>query len=343
MSSPLRKDHTLLRGLATHFPGSRLRLGAAPVLDLELDGSRIELGMVTEPSLELVVSTIPVDGFRLELQPMPRAIRLTPLVRTAARASVVDAAGTTLTADDFVVISNDAALARLWLDVEARGTLPLALHLDVDDAAEPPRATVTGCPITIVDRFVRLQIDLGTDLGNIARAIRAGAALASRPLRLARAWRTLTTPLGGVPTAGCWDLGDQFAVVFQRGATTVELDNVRRLPGEDDAAARLRTRLRARQHAVSHDYEVRRVAVDAGDQALDEFHVRAPDPALITRRLHALAPLVRASGLDVVAASRGEVTLTWAGMLLDPARIVAGVDLVARLAADRDAAVGPYR
>jgi hypothetical protein len=340
-----RRDHTLLLGLATHFPGSKLRHGAAPVLDLAIDGARVEVGLVTEPELELVVSTIPVDGFSLELTPRPRQMSLTPLLRTAARRTVLDTAQQALTASDFDVTSNDAALAQVWLDVPARGTLPLALHLVVDEAPDLPLAVSAGPPIAVGDRFVKLRVGRDLDLGDVARAVRAGWALASRPLRLARAWTQLAAQLGGRTTAGCWDLGDQFAAVFERGASTVEIDNVRRLRDEAPEAARLRTRVRARQLALTHDFTAHRVVPpDAVDpRAVGDYHLRAAEAPSVARRLHALAPLLEAAVPDEVFARGGEITLTWDGMVMVPGQLAAAIDLVARLAADRDAAVGPYR
>ncbi len=346
MTTP-RRDHTLLLGLATHFPGSKLRHGTAPVLDLAIDGARVEVGLVTEPELELVVSTIPLGGFTMELTPRPRRMSLTPLVRTSARSTVLETAQRALTADDFDMVTNDAALARVWLDVPARGTLPLALHLVVDELPKLPLAVSAGPPIALDGRFVRLRLGRDIDLGDVARAVRAGWALAARPLRLARTWTQLAAQLGGRSTGGCWDLGDQFAAVFERGVTTVEIDNIRLLPGEAPALARLRTRVRAHQLAVTHDFVAERVTTaatdDAADGALGDYHIHAAEAHAVARRLHALAPLVEAAVPDALAARAGEVVLTWDGMIMVPGQLAAGIELVARLAADRDAAVGPYR
>lgn len=121
---------TVLAELLAAFPGSRLRAEAGgltgPVCVL---GTFHQLRVRFDPVVELFVDVPALDGFELEVHLGDRWLGDTDI-------------GDPTIDDQFFIRTNDPALARTWLDEEARAVLrTVPVRLAVHDEAEAARIT----------------------------------------------------------------------------------------------------------------------------------------------------------------------------------------------------------
>jgi hypothetical protein len=210
--------------------------------------------------------------------------------------------------DHYEVDGNDDSVAELWLDDTARGALVDALWLESDGGMFVPETVLHGYRYRLETGRVIAIRDSESDPQRLLRAVRAAASLAARPHRIASAWLEVARTLGGTTTTDRWDLGKDFAVAVDRGPVEVRIVN---LPDP------LRTRVQAVRLAGTAD--------DARDA------------------LEPVADLVAEARAHDVSVTAGEVSLTWRGMVMDPARLGPAVEICARLAAPSIAPTGPYR
>ncbi len=234
----------------------------------------------------LTFPTIPLDGFHLRLDET-----------TSARTKL--SASTASSFDAYRCRSNDDALAALWLDVPARAAMSRAVRYRTDYQIDVLETEVHQERVD-----VRL---VSTSEQDLELGVRAGAAMAMRPRRIADELRTMLSPLGMQFDAPAWRMDDDCVGVFTRGAATVLLD-WRRSYG-------LHTRLRAQ-----------------GPDAHETI-----DHAWLAPRLDAHGPLVRAAGGELTA-ERGVVTLTWPGMVRLATALAPAIELLCRLVAPAPAA-----
>jgi len=178
------------------------------------------------------------------------------------------------------------------------------------------RTLIDGARIGVGNGEV-LMAPVASHPAHLAAVIEIGVLLASRPARLGAELAAVAAALGGTVTAAAFDLGERFAMRFERDAATVIADFVRRVPDEPAKQARLRTRIRA---------------------------ATSIDAATLARRLAAAAAAVRDLGAPPIVLAGGDVVLVLDGLVGSRARLAPAIGLVARLA--EPAAVradGPYR
>ncbi|MBL8626208.1 MAG: hypothetical protein JNK64_33140 [Myxococcales bacterium] len=275
-----------------------------PRLRLELDdGGAVHVTTRREPDgVCLVTSTIDLQGAMLRVLPRQREVDGTPAKVAAA-----------LDEGDVQIACDDPALAEAWIDAPTRDALPACLWV----TAGPLRRTlIDGARIGVGDGEV-LMAPVASNPAHLAAVIEIGVLLASRPARLGAELAAVAAALGGAVTAAAFDLGERFAMRFERDAASVTADFIRRMPDEPAKHARLRTRIRAP------------TSIDA---------------ATLARRLAAAAAAVRDLGAPPIALAGGDVALVLDGLVGSRERLAPAIGLVARLA--EPAAVradGPYR
>ena len=321
----------------------------------EIDGCWLDARMREAPVIEAYVRTVAIDGFELRLRPSgaaipldvrPRLIRVNKYEQyyqydDEEIAAAIAAAATLVSVERHWAIEarggdDAAALEDLLVDEPVRAALRDALWLRRDDGVLGVSAAVESYELLHARGEVMVRRRDELDVERLLGAFRAGALLAARPHRIARAWLDVARALGGTTTGDRWDLGG-FAATVERGATTIRIDSVRTLPGEDPDDARLRTRARAR-----------RLAPEPERWAWWRDHVdKAHRPRPRRRALDTLAPrdaeLVRAAAVDALIVDGDEVTAWWRGDVRDLPRLGPAIELLARLAAPSGAASGPYR
>jgi len=261
----------------------------------------------------------------------------------------------------FDVTSNDPDLARIWLDTDARAAVASAQSRR---AYGEPRGQDYAFTIQ-QGRVIASAPAPELSAHQLERAIRAAAALALRPRSLARAFRVLGRQVGAVATGERWDLEGGFALVTERLHTQVSIDNIRRLTDEPRAAARLRTRVRARGRAIGGGTDAfvvlprrarmplpavppeiapRLIPVILDRKLGDQWIAHATAPAQLARQLEdASVRLLSEADPDAILGVGAEVALLYEGMDTAPWRIGPGIELAASLVAFDRAAAGPYR
>jgi hypothetical protein len=262
------------------------------------------------------------------------------------------------------VATNDPVVARLWLDdVSTRAIM--ATHYrrpPVRNASRlDPRWSYA------VDRTWNFELrgaELAVLKGTLEReddrlidALLAGADFAGAAHRLARAWSEVASTLGGTATADRWAIGGDFEVVCDRRGSAIHIDAVRTLRHEEESDHRLRTRVRAPRVTTDGDTlllwrrgvpgypptRVRRLEpLRIADLA--DLRASASAPERGVRRLDSpIRALIASSRFDALAMDAGEVSVWFEGLVMEPARLDAAVELCARLAIDRPSQSGPYR
>jgi hypothetical protein len=310
----------ILKNLLAAFPGSVLHPAhPSPILELEIGGARIDVelrdprrgwveALVADPPVPVIaLRTVELGGFELQLVPSRRRLRA-PLDPGGGEATLARL-GRTLRFDEFELDRNDRGLAAAWLDVAARAALTRTLWLRGGASISEATGTVQGASARLSGCDVEIA-PAALDSASLVLSVEAGAALAARPLRLARELAAELRPLGLVATSPCWDLGRDFALTGVRGSTSLRVDFVR--------APELTTRLRAR--------------------GLDPT-----DAEVVDARLTAHPALVAAAGPAQVRADAGEVELSWDGLVRTRARLGPALELAGRLVAPSRATAGPYR
>jgi hypothetical protein len=312
----------MVHQLAARLESCRITSAADPQsrFVFEIDGCWLDARIREAPRIEVYIRTTHVPGMRLHLDARG-AIALNLQrhrvenqgyvhfeYREADVAQALELARPAVSFAEHVDVDGDRALAALWLDEPARAAFVDAIDLQFHDGAFGTYARPFAYDTYVERGEVLVTRSSELDLDFLARAVRAGAMLAARPHRIARAWHELARSFGGTTTVDRWDLAEDFAVTIDRGAVTVQIDNV--VDGD-----RFLTRMRARRIG-----EAAKAKLSSGDRTL--LDDAAPDD----------------HDLDA-----DPVTLTWRGIVMDPARLGPGIELCARLAGPRGEAHGPYR
>ena len=294
-----------LADVAAHLESCTLEFDddRTPWLRVEGDGGAVRVTTRRDPDgVRLVTPTIELQGALLRVLPRQREVNGTPAEVAAA-----------LDGDDVQITCDDPALAVAWVDAPIRHALPAGLWV----TAGPLRRTLIDGARFGVGNGEVLMAPVASNPAHLAAVIEIGVLLASRPARLGAVLAEVAAALGGAVTAAAFDLGERFAMRFERDAATVIVDFVRRMPDEPPKHARLRTRIRA---------------------------ATSIDAATLARRLAATAAAVRDLGAPPIALAGGEVVLVLDGLVGRRERLAPAIGLIARLA--EPAAVrsdGPYR
>jgi hypothetical protein len=365
---------SLIRALAARLPGGRVTsAGDVSRLVFEVDGCWLDARCREAPAVEIFVRTLEIPGFTLRLRAGDTDLPLEVRRRwqtdeygarflafdEAEVAAAVAAARPALRFErHWRVEASDPALGELWLDEPARAALLEATWLRRADGllGVDARPTAYAYQLERGEVMVRRRDEL--DVERLDRAVRAGAVLAARPHRIARACLEVARQLGGTTTSDRWDLAGAFAMTIDHGPAAIRIDHVHSLPGEDADDACLRTRARARRLAVEEERwalwhrQVARVhRPDAGRRARRVpaavlpagYQGEAADPAAFAGRLAPVAALFDAARPSALWVDDDGLGLWWPGLLAEPARLGPAIELLARLAAPRGGATGPYR
>jgi hypothetical protein len=323
----------LARDLAARLPGSKLRMtGDTGTLVFETDGVWLDARLRESPRIEIFIRTIDVGDFTLEIHPSDQGIELDVarhLIREAGSVyytyreediekALAGARDQVSFVEHCEVEQDDDELAALWIDRSIEEACRDGLWLVADKGLTGVTARPAGYRILLERAEVLVTRSSELDVARLLGALRAGAIVASRPHRLGRAWLELARGLGGTTTADRWDLGREFAAVFDRGAAEVRIDTVKE--------RQLVTRVRARR--IGGDGATWRWGGELG---------ALPAP------LGALRTLLAAARPQGAVADRDQITLTFPGMPLDPERLGPAIEIVGRLAVDLAAPTGPYR
>lgn len=269
---------SLVPGLISALPHGKLTSsGDVSRFVFEVDGCWLDARIRQYPVVEVYVRTLAIPGFRLRIRPtgtFPVETRFDPDLGydPVALAAELEARGRELSASNLDVDDSDDELRALWLDGPAIDAAIDALWLRVDRGLALARIAVTGYDLHVADGAVLVRRTDEDDVDRLARAVHAGAVLAARPHRIARAWHEVARALGGTTTTDRWDLGGAFAALVDRGPTTVRVDNLL----ED---GRLRTRLSARVPGAVDEAALRR-----HDVRLDGYTLVTTWPGLVLDR-----------------------------------------------------------
>lgn len=312
---------SLVRALAQRW-GAKL---TGHELRAAIDGAPF-CARVTEGALvELALDTIDVPAFTMTIAPREdpdAALEWASLAEYVGyRAATKPGGVREAFLRRFEVTGGDRGLLRLWLDDLARDAL----------LAAPERYTLGGGAITVAP-FAAIGLD------GFERTVRAAARLATRPHRLAAAWRDALSPIAPVIVPPVWSTSS-FAVTI-RAAAEVQLDTPWRADATD--GDRLRTRLRAERHG-GDDFAIWRPHLDDVDRPAPEATATfgdRHDGAGTLHALAALAPRIAAAAPDVLVARGDHVVLWWRGLIQDPRRLASATALVSALAI---APQSPYR
>ena len=337
----------LLRDIAERTPGAALSVHGGRIA-LPIGEVTVEADIAIDTRTEIAIACPGLDDFELSVR---RGYAL------GARVAIADhwfeAA--------FDVTSNDAELARLWLDGETRAAAAWAQATrGLDDRPRNDYAfAVEG------GRVLATAPTPETSAQHLERAIRAAATFALRPRGIARDFRRLARRVGAAATSERWDLDGGFALVVERPPAQVSIENLRRLPDEPRAAARLRTRVRARARGTAGGTDAfvvvprrarcappgvpaeilpRLVPVIFDGTLGDNWTAHATTPAQLARRLEDVAVhLLDEAEPDAILGVGAEVALLYEGMDTAPWRLGAAIELAARLVVVDRAVAGPYR
>jgi hypothetical protein len=321
----------LLPELAARLPGAQLR-GTGPAFRLvfPIDDIWLDARARENPGIEIFVRTTklpfsarfrPHEGDLLAPPPQPFE-------------------------DLFDIDTSDTFLSGWWIDDASQDAMVASLW-------ERPGPAVSGFEFHVEDGEVCLRRMNDTDIDQLERGLRAAAIVAARAHRVAAQWLDVARSLGGTTTADRWDASGGFEAVLDRGATTVRIDNVLSLPGEDRDDAWLRTRIRARRVAPDGDRwglwqpKVRRAHRPRIDADASVEHARwegvAADPARLLSRMKPVEDLLATANPDALWTDGDEIGLWWTGVVQSPIFLGPAVEAIARLAIEIAAPTGPYR
>ena len=240
--------------------------------------------------------------------------------------------------DHYLLETSDLPWARWWLGDIERAAIAATL---VPEAAYPFELALADASVAFV--AAALPSRAGLDA-----ARRAAAFLAARADRAAAEWRTLAAALGATVIGDRFTPDGELVLRTGRGATTVAIHAIR-------AGGALATRaaivgaspggphlvLRARD--APDGLEATRERRDRTCEAPRGYRGRADDPVWAGARVDAIAAALAIARPDLVELDGAAASLTWSGPMLEPARLAAGVDLLARAVRDVAPAAAPYR
>jgi hypothetical protein len=336
---------TAVRAGAEHV---RARHGADEVV-LEVDPARSQAADVV-PYLRLLAPMPALDDFELDVSPRRRRF---PALQDAFgdyRLVVDDAVvsadqvRTGLGDSDLHLRTNDRALAAALLDPPARGAVFAALRLDLQRRAlRGVRGVVRGPRIRIDRDRLEVELEGGVALDHLPHLVRAAAAVATAPARIARAWAAAADALGG-RAPGAWDVRAA-ALTVDRGGVPVTFATPR--VADDgalgDAPRALRTRAVARLPTDAPPWRLVRRGPRRGAGLLGDYHTRADRLAHVRHVLGPVSGHLAAAQPDAIVAGAREVHLQWDGLLTDPARLGPALDVLRAIVAGDATDAGPYR
>lgn len=351
----------MLAELLAAFPGSRLRAEAGGLTGpVWVQGTFHQLRVRFDPVVELFVDVPALDGFALEVHLGDRWLGDTNI-------------GDPTIDDQFFIRTNDPALARTWLDEEARAVLrTVPVRLAVHDEAEAARITElrrrdVGDMSTRARRWMwpvhvqgeKVSLSRGRGGGTAAELVdmvEVACVIAGAPRR----WADRLGAAAVLTGAHVRDVADRIALgaaacTLELQRATVEIRHLRRAAGR--AGGRLVTRVMAFAPVPSTEtWAVHAAAPEAplpplprgtrvtGPPPLDGLPIRVshlsappPFPALVPlfTRLSdpAIAVIVDAAGAAV----------WFEGAVVDPEPLAVAARLVAVLTHGASTEAGPYR
>ena len=292
---------------------------------IPIDGVVYRARLDMDQAAHVVVAIPSTDGFELTLKWNDRWAN-----DGAPRAASFD--------DSFLVETNDAALASVWLDHEARAGLLASRYVEHQRAERKTAVLVrdgTWLHEVTDDEVWARRRDGEPSVDRMADMLAACLALAGRPVRWATALAGIGRALGGEPASRI-EIGGKPALRVRRRAVDVFVTLVRRLgPGDP---GRLRTIVGAHRHGSGGE------TLSLISEGLPRSAWPPPaDPSTGTLAIDAragqLLDLARPSATTV---RLHDVEIAFDGALGDRDRLGAAIELAAWWADDAGAA-GPYR
>lgn len=315
----------LVSAIAQRFPQATCIADAGGLkLELTVDGVSYRARVQMEPRGRVAVQLPSTDGFEL-------ALAWTDRTEPGRRPPTFD--------DSFLVETNDASLAQLWLDDEARAALVASRY--VSGVPVSTRATTPLLRDGTWQHEVRSDEVSAQRVGSedseqrIVDMLAASLALARRPVRWARWFAPLAKSLGG-ETSSRVELGGRPVLKLRRGSTEITVRLLRRLgPGD---AGRLRTVIGA--HRVASGGEVLTlISEELPRSAWPPPNDHGESTLRIDARARTLLDRARPSTTIV---RRHDVEITFDGARASLDRLGAAIELAAYWATDHSHA-GPYR
>jgi hypothetical protein len=312
----------LAAAIEAKLAGARAQVRGDMVLaEVPLEDSWFRARLSQAPVAVVAVEVPDTDGFSLALRWNDRWA-----IDRAPRAATFD--------DSFLVETNDLVLAAAWLDHDSRSALLTSRYISApgdrhtavmlrDGAWEHH---IGGAEVSARRRDAERSIDRMIDM------LVATLAVASRPIRWARAFAAIAPALGA-RRAPRVEVGGRPVLRAQRGSTEVTVRLVRRLgPGDP---GRLRTVVAARR--IASDGATLSLIFDGLPRAAWPPTHETPTCIRIDARA---AALLDAACPSATMVRTHDVEVAFDGALADRDRLAAAIELAAHWA---DAEVGPYR
>jgi hypothetical protein len=315
--------------IGRRFEGSRARVAGSRVhTEVEVDGVWYRARLEMAPEARVVVELPCTDGFELTLRWNDRWAG-----DGAPRAATFD--------DSFLVETNDLALARVWLDQEARSGLLASRY--VAGAAGEGKTALMFRDGAWAHEVSNDEVSAHRQGGEPSEArmadiLTASLILASRPVRWARAFADVARALGG-GAADRVEVGGRPVLRARRGGVDVLVRVVRRLgPGDP---GRLRTMVGAHRHGSGGEtlsLISEGLPRAAWPPATDPGHGSLAIDARATRLLDLAQP-------SAITVRPHDVEIAFDGALADAGRLGAAIELAAWWASGAAGApgAGPYR
>lgn len=330
------------------WPSTRRAAHVAPGRPLVTDGADARPGLREE----LVVDGVPVqtrcaddgrrtevraacpgaDHLRFEARPGYRFLRSLFLPEPRLGDASFD--------DRYMLTTSDLGWARWWFGADERAAIAATFHAE----ATAPFA------FQLVDEDVGFAAELAPERRYLDAARIGAAFLAGRGARATDEWRALAASLGGTLVGRDFSADSGLVIRTGRGASAIEITCARRAgglvtlarAGEEPSVPGPRLIL-VSSRAPDRLTEPRagRPPTIAGPEHHDAY---ATDAAWAAPRLAAIAPVLAGASADRLEVSDGHAVLVWDGPLLDPRRLTAGVELIARISRAGPAGTSaPYR
>lgn len=292
---------------------------------IELEDTSYRALLVMEPVASIAVALPCIDGFELRMRWTDRYAN-----SGAPRAASFD--------DSFLIETNDLALATIWLDHVSRSALLSSRYVS---AQQPARATAmmwrdAGWLHEIGHDHVRAdRRDAEPSAERMADMLAASLALASRPVRWARAYHPVARALGA-EAAPRVEVGGKPLFRVRRGAVDVAVTIARRLGPAD--TGRLRTIVSAHRHGSGGE------TLSLVSEDLPRAAWPPPNPSnsvtlVIDPRAAELLEMARPSATTV---RPHDVEIAFDGAFAESRRLGAAIELAAWWASEVSG-TGPYR
>lgn len=294
--------------------------------EIPVDGAWYRARLAMEPAASVVVGLPCTDGFELTLRWNDRWINSDG----APRAASFD--------DSFLVETNDLALARVWLDHDARSGLLASRYVSSPLAERNTALLLRDGRWThqvCNDEVSACRAEAEPSEHRMADMLAASLLLATRPARWARAFARIASALGGRPAARI-EVGGRPVLRVRRLEVDVQVRVVRRLGPADPG--RLRTVIGAHRLASGGE------TLSLISEGLPRAAWPPPtDPSPGSLHIDArAAALLDASRPSSTIVRPHDVEIAFDGAIADSGRLGAAIELAAHWACDAHAS-GPYR